>query len=91
MVALEGWLEILKLACCTLTALEANATKFVSPLYCATRVCEPPVRVAMTVATPEEFTGAAFPRALPLSVNVTVPVGTPADELSVAVSVAGCP
>lgn len=90
MVALEGWLDRLKLASCRLVVGEETVAKFVSPLYCAISAFDPGARVAVRVATPEAFTG-ELPNEVPLSVNVIVPVGTPAVELSVAVSVAGCP
>src|SRR5215469_4239667 len=79
-----------KLAICTLTAAEEKLAKLESPLYCATRECKPPAKVSVRVATPEEFTGEVPSDVLP-SVKVTVPVGIPAGEASVAVRVADCP
>jgi hypothetical protein len=90
MVAFAGWLDTVKFASCALMVAEEKVEKFASPLYTATSACEPPVRVAVRVATPDGFTG-AFPNEVLLSVTVTVPVGTPADEPSVAVKTAGCP
>ena len=90
MVAFAGWLDTVKFASCALMVAEEKVEKFASPLYAATSACEPPVRVAVRVATPDAFTG-AFPNEVLLSVTVTVPVGTPADEPSVTVKTAGCP
>jgi len=90
MVAFAGRLDSVKFASCTLMVAEEKVAKFASPLYTARSACEPPVRVTVRVATPEALTG-AFPKEVPLSVIVTVPVGTPADELTVAVRTAGCP
>jgi hypothetical protein len=90
MVAFAGWLDTVKFASCTFIVAEENVAKFASPLYTARSACEPPVMVIVSVATPDAFTG-AFPNEVPLSVIVTVPVGTPADELTVAVRTAGCP
>ena len=90
MVAFAGWLDTVKLASCTFTVADEVVEKFASPLYTARSACEPPVRVTVRVAAPDVFTG-AFPKEVLLSVIVTVPVGTPADELTVAVRTAGCP
>ena len=90
MIAFAGRLDSAKFANCTLMVADEVVEKFASPLYTARSTCEPPVRVTVRVATPDAFTG-AFPKEVLLSVIVTVPVGTPADELTVAVRTAGCP
>jgi hypothetical protein len=90
MVAFAGWLDTVKFASCTLIVAEEKVAKFASPLYTATSACDPPVRVTVRVATPDAFTG-ALPNEVLLSAIVTVPVGAPADELTVAVRTAGCP
>ena len=80
---------MLKLASCRLTVGEKEFTKLESPLYSARSECAPTVKVTVSVATPDEFTG-DVPSDVPLSVNTTVPVGIPPDEVRVAVKVAGC-
>ena len=90
MLAFAGWLETVKFASCTLIVAEEKDAKFASPLYTARSACELPVRVTVRAATPDAFTG-TLPNEVPLSVIVTVPVGAPADELTVAVRAAGCP
>ena len=80
---------MLKAASCTLTAAEEELTKLESPLYSARRECEPAVKVIVSAAIPDEFTG-EVPSEVPPSVNKTVPVGTPPEEVRVAVKLAGC-
>jgi hypothetical protein len=73
-------------------AAEVLAAKFESPLYAAV-IESVPVGSdeVVNVATPLEFMGCET-SAVPLSLNVTVPVGTPeVDGVTVAVSVTDCP
>src|SRR5438067_4869485 len=54
-------------------------------------VCDPAARVlVLKVATPEAFR-LTVPTLLPSMVNVAVPVGVPAAEVTVAVKVTDCP
>jgi hypothetical protein len=67
------------------TTGEVEAFRVVLPEYCAVRLCEPAVMVAIwMVATPEPFT-APLPRETLPSKKVTVPVGVP--EVAVTVEV----
>ena len=90
MVAVLGCAVTEKPFDCSLSVFEVAVVKSTSPLYKATSALAPGRSACEKVATPEEFSGEVPSDAL-LSVNVTVPVGTPADELAVAVSVTGCP
>ena len=76
----------------TVTALDTDAAKFVSPPYEAVMLCEPLASAAViSVAMPDARF--AVPRELAPSLNVTVPVGVPEPDrgATVAVNVTLCP
>jgi hypothetical protein len=76
----------------TVTALEVDAAKSVSPAYAAVTLCEPNASVdVINVATPEARF--AVPMELAPSLKVTVPVGVPEPDFgaTVAVNVTLCP
>jgi hypothetical protein len=68
-------------------------SKVLSPLYTAVIVCGLPANVSVAVvknACPAPFS-VAVPMEVPLSKNVTEPVGVPPPDVTVAVNVTGSP
>lgn len=73
----------------TFTLSEADALKFMSPLYCALMACVPTASVSVVKLTVPLFSGSAPDIGVVPSKNTTVPIALPGT--TVATNVAGLP
>jgi hypothetical protein len=73
---------------CPSTSAPTLELKFASPPYSAVTACAPGVRAdVVSVATPAAFSVTGAPTLSPSALNCTVPVGTPAADVTAAVKV----